>query len=86
MQNITLMQNKHTQLKSQNFVSRHIWHLAWKRGGAILKGKHRVEVSEKGKYKQEKKEASRKNEKEASDTVNKHVNKQSVWLQNLQSV
>jgi len=39
-----------------------------------LKGKDKRTVNKKGKYKQEKKEASYEKQKKASDKVNKHTN------------
>ena len=50
--------------------------MAWKRSGTILKGRDKGKVNKKGKYKykQEKKEASYKKQKQASDKENKHTN------------
>jgi len=53
--------------------SRLLRHQAWN-SGTILKGKDKGEVTRKGNYKQEEKDASYRKQKEASDKVNEHIN------------
>jgi len=65
------MQNEH---KTKATFSRLLRRPAWKWSGAILTEKDTGEVNKKGKYKQEKKEASYKKQKEASKKRNTHIN------------